>query len=356
MERRTTNPEPLAPSPQPLAPYILVLTHDVDILSMRGLPLLGRRQLSLLKTLLVTNYVRWRRGRIAGRDYLWSLWVAFLFPLTLLGLVPDPYEQSIRLVTRIEDQFGARSTFFFIPFARRAGHVSENRPTSDNRASHYGLAECTGLIRWLVGKHWEVGVHGIDSHVDAAAACSELAELRRIVGPGYRIGNRMHWLYSSPDLYQNLKRAGYYYDATLGWNDRVGFPDSHYEPFQDPETGLWVVPLNIQDVALLREDHMNLSLEDAWQKVVKLLEKAREHHAVVTLLWHNDSFLPPMCWGGLYRRILERAQTDGASMIRAVDALDLCRPEPGRRAAQTNTLGHHARRPFPTVKELATKH
>jgi len=41
----------------------------------------------------------------------------------------------------------------------------------------------------------------------------------------------------------------------------------------------------------------------------------------VSVLWHNDSFLPQRGWAGLYRRILERARQDGAVIERAVDAV-----------------------------------
>lgn len=315
-ERGTRNED------SPGFPYVLVLTHDVDQLSFRDMPFLGREQLALVKALVAGNLGRWLRGHISLRDYVASLLTAFSLPLVLLRLLPDPLEQSIGLVTAIEDEFGARSTFFFIPFAGRAGHIAPGVPASKHRTSWYRLADYAGLVRFLVARGWEVGVHGIDCHLSqAAAAARERAELAAIVGPDYPIGVRMHWLYSSPSLYRNLAEAGYAYDATLGWNDRIGFPDGRYRPFADDDTGLVVVPLNIQDVALLRRDHMNLKPEQAWQAIEAVLDEAREHGAVVTVLWHNDSFLPPRCWAGLYRRILARARADGAAMVNIAQAL-----------------------------------
>jgi aminoglycoside N3'-acetyltransferase len=304
----------------PGAPYTIVLTHDVDRLSVGRAPL-SRETLALAKALLVSNLGRWLAGRITARDYLASLAMLARLPLVWLRLVSDPWERSIELTTAMEEEFGARSTFFFMPFARRAGHRADGSPAPTTRAASYRLADHQGLLRSLVRRGWEVGVHGIDAHIDLASAQAELAELREILGHDCPIGLRMHWLYSSPSLRRNLRQAGYAYDATLGWNDRVGFPDGHYRPFADRDTGLTVVPLNIQDVALLRFDHMNLSPDRAWQHISALLDAAGGQHGVVTVLWHNDSFLPPRCWGGLYRRLLERARTDGARIASIVQLL-----------------------------------
>ena len=333
------------------APYTVVLTHDVDHLSVRALPFLSRAQLALVKGLTYGNLKRLAQGRITISDYLASLAMAIRLPLVALGLARDPWEQSIEQVMRIEDEFGARSTFFLMPFSRRAGHVRPGQAAPKNRASHYRLSDYAGLVRSLVERGWEVGIHGIDCHISPAAAVAEHAELAAVVGDGYRIGVRMHWLYSSPELRRNLAQAGCAYDATPGWNDRVGFPRADeepevrgqgagtrgqapvsnprtpvsdsgsspvYLPFQDPKTGLAVVPLNIQDVALLREDHMGLKPEQAWEAIKAVLDEAREHQAVVTVLWHNDSFLPPRCWAGLYRRLFEKAYADGARFARAI--------------------------------------
>ncbi len=325
------------------APYTLVLTHDVDHLSMRGLPFLSRAQLALVKALVFGNLRRVFRGRLELRDYVSSLALALKLPLVALGLCRDPWERSIEVVTQLEDRYGVRSTFFFMPFDRQPGHVQPGISASQNRASYYRVSNHADLIRSLTARGWEVGIHGIDCHVSAAAAAAERAELAAIVGQDYRIGVRMHWLYSSPELRRNLAEADYAYDATLGWNDRIGFPRADEEPgnrgqspngdsplpgsspafrpFKDAETGLDILPLNIQDVALLRADHMDLGPEQAWKSIKAVLDEARAHQAVVTVLWHNDSLLPPRCWAGLYRRILEQARSDGAVVERAIDAV-----------------------------------
>jgi hypothetical protein len=162
--------------------------------------------------------------------------------------------------------------------------------------------------------------------MSADAARAERAELVALTGDGHPIGARMHWLYSTPALLGNLASARFSYDASLGYNDRIGFPRSDGNirswPYVDRGTGLTVVPLAIQDVALLRSDHMDTRPAEAWRAIGRVLDEARRANAVVTVLWHNDSFLPPRCWAGLYRGLLARAQADGAAIVTLAEAAE----------------------------------
>ena len=303
------------------APYTVILTHDVDRLSFRGLPFAGREQAALLKDMVWGNATRTLRGRITPGDFLRSAAAALALPFTLAGLAPDLLENTFARITALEAEYGARSTFFFVPFARRAGHTPQGRPASAHRAVHYRLSDWAGLVRALVAQGWDVGVHAIDAHTDPRAADEERAALARIVGPRYPLGARVHWLYETPALNRNLAQAGYAYNATPGWNDSVGFPGGRYQPYTDAATGLPIVPLNIQDTTLLREDRMGLGPKAAWNAIERLLEEARRRRGVISVLWHNDSFVPPRAWDRLYRRLLERARADGAALLSVAQAL-----------------------------------
>jgi len=307
--------------PAPVSPYTLVLTHDVDHLCMRRIRPFSRRHLALVKDLVARNFVRLVFGRISLADYAASLELALELPLVMLGLVPDPWEESIEAITRLEEEFGFRSTFFFMPFADEAGHTPAGLPAPVHRASNYRLADYRNLLGSLVERGWEVGLHGIDCHTGEAAARREKAELARVLG-AQPAGCRMHWLYSTERLNQHLKDAGFAYNATLGYNDRVGFPDGRARPYVEMESGLAILPLAIQDCALLRADHANLAPQAAWDRISRILESARASGAVVTVLWHNDSFVPPRCWHRLYRRLLEQARADNACVVRSMDVVN----------------------------------
>ena len=314
--------------------------------------LLGRPALALARALSLGATSRLLSGRLTIGGYLRCLGLLVRLPLIIAGILRDPLRASIDRVTRMEEACAVRSTFFFMPRAHDPGHSPDITPAPRWRASRYRLSGHAGLIRTLVARGWEAGVHGIDCHVSIEAARAERAELLTILGPGAPVGVRMHWLYRSPALEFNLAEAGFAYDSTLGSNSSIGFPElpdgsRALRPFADSETGLPVVPLVIQDVALLRADHMNLRPDQAWQAIETVLEEARQHNAVVTVLWHNDSFLPPRCWDGIYRRLLGRARADGAQILTAGGAAKSLTPvrptsRPNYRAVERECAGVEA--------------
>lgn len=309
----------------PKVPYILVLTHDIDALSVRELPLSSRTFWGFAYRCLVVNFRRVLSKRLGLREYLDSFKEVLLLPLIKLGLAPDPWEKGLEVMLEIERRYGVRSTLFFIPLPKQPGHTPAGEPAPSNRAAHYKLEEHKDLLLQLEQDGWEVGVHGIDAHLDLESAKAELEALRELIPDKHKIGIRVHWLYHrGRETWKILDEAGYAYDATFGWNDRIGFPDECYGPFK-PEgvKNLVVLPLNIQDGALLGEWHQFLNNEEAWRRVEQVMDEAKGRKAVLTVLWHNNSFVAPRYWGWLYERIIQKAKGDGALICRAIDVVEM---------------------------------
>lgn len=306
----------------PEPPYTLVLTHDIDALSLRELPLLGRTLWGFLYRCLVVNTRRFVHGGLPARDYVDSLSCVLLLPLIRVGLAGDPWQKSIEIVLDLERKLGVRSTFFFIPFPRRPGHRADGNRAPRNRAAYYNLVGEGELLQRLESGGWEVGLHGIDSHIDERSAREELLALRTALPSRDTVGIRMHWLYHrGAPSWRALDKAGFAYDASLGWSDKVGFPDDRYRPFApEPGRDLVVLPLVIHDVALFGGRHKLARRREVWQRVEEVLQLAEEKKAVVTVLWHNNSFVAPRYWGWLYEALVRRAQKDGACICRAIDA------------------------------------
>jgi peptidoglycan/xylan/chitin deacetylase (PgdA/CDA1 family) len=302
-------------------PYSIVLSHDVDYISLRSFPIFDRVTVSFFKRSLWSNLLRTCKGDISFREYLDSVRWCLLYPFVKLNLVADPWEKGIYQIMAMEREYGVRSTFFFIPIPSYAGKVSKDVDAPKGRAARYDLGKYKELLQRMDADGWEVGVHGLDAHVSLEKAKEEISVLRKII-PGKPIGVRMHYLYQSEELWSNLKEAGYHYDATMGSNNEVGFPDGRYRPFR--KDNLWVVPLNIQDGTLLGDWHMGLCLEDAWRQIESILKTAKEKNAVVTVLWHTNIFGVHSYWGNIYRRILERARRDNAQVLRCIDACEEC--------------------------------
>lgn len=304
-------------------PYFLVLTHDIDAMSLVELPF-GWTLFGFAYRGVFDNLVQLSRGRLSLGDYLTSLRDVMGYIPARLGWYVDAWARSVGIMLDLERRLGVRSTLFFIPIAGEPGsaHGGMGRAPS-NRAAHYEIPACRALLSDLVRGGWEVGVHGVNAWRSLEDARRELAAMREACPEQSRFGIRMHWLYSRPGMWTDLEKAGYAYDSTLGWNDRIGFPEGRYRPFRLTGTdGLTVLPLNIHDVALLDRSKADLDVSTASVQIDHLLDEARQHHAVVTLLWHNTSFVAPRFWGKVYERVIERARRDGAEILTAAMAVE----------------------------------
>jgi len=302
-------------------PYWLVLTHDIDMMSLRELPITGKTFWGFAYRCLWANTRRFIRRRISFTQYLDSLKTFLCIPLIKLGLAEDPLKGSVQDMLNLERGYGVRSTLYFVTRAKYAGHTPDGDHAPAKRCTHYELSEYKSFLIKLEKEGWEVGVHGIDAYRSLDDAKGEMQVIRDLFPEKDKIGIRMHYLYYKyEETWRILDQAGYCYDATLGWNDRTGYPGGHYRPFRpDNADGLTILPLNIQDTALLA----NLSMDEAWLQVESVLNEASQKQAVVTILWHNNSFVAYRYWTDLYKRIIERAQADGAAIIRAIDAVNL---------------------------------
>ncbi len=298
--------------------YSIVLTHDIDVLSLTEIPW-------TCKTLWGFEY-RCLKKSIDVREplpFLERLRLSVLglsTPFIKLGLVSDPWGKSLHHMLDIERKYGVRSTLFFIPFANNPGLKPDGHQAPSNRAGHYDLDQYQPMLRRLAEEGWEIGIHGIDSYWSPEAAKNDLERMRSLTG-NHKFGVRMHWLYHSGlKTWEILSNVGYAYDASFGWNDKIGFPDNRRGPFHPfTDQPFLVLPLNIQDGALF--DYAGLSEEEAWLQVENLIDQAPEG-STITILWHNHSFVPPYNWGSIYERIINKALSEGARVGRAIDVIE----------------------------------
>lgn len=308
--------------------YVLVLTHDIDSFSWKEFPLNYKRLLYPFTTGIIRNIYRLFSGHISSLDYIKSLKFAFFDSiLSRFNLVDDPWQRSLDIILEIERKYEVRSTFFFIPFRKQPGHSPHGQIPSSNSECYYDILDHISLLKSLEKDGWEAGIHGLDAYLNFESAKRELEIFKRILPSKKEFGIRMHCLYhQGEESWKILEKAGYWYDATFGWNDKVGFPDSQYKPFIPGCCNkLYVLPLNIQDNALLRRDRQNLNPKDAWAEVEKILTIAKEKCGVVTILWHNSSFMVPFFWGWLYEKIIQKAKDDNALIVKACEAIELFR-------------------------------
>ena len=285
--------------------YVVALTHDVDVTSVREC------------RLVTTGYAAFQcfaQGNIRAGFQLLLAWC---------GIGNDPWVLFKRWMA-FEDQLGVRSTFFFVPKKDEPGI----------RAHQYravGYAINKDILRELAHHGWELGVHGIDNWTDAEQGKCEMAALGMKAA-----GNRTHWLLLDEKSWQMLDEAGYAYDTTFGYNDDVGFRAGTLQVYKPRSVKkLLELPLNIQDLGLFGKFCWAPTAHD-WEKTPCLhldesvariqcndiFDYALKYGGAVTILWHYENLTPPRDWSGMYTELVKRAQADGAWVTTAGNVVE----------------------------------
>jgi hypothetical protein len=304
------------PPVPPGHPFLACLTHDVDFLGIR------RHRLDrTLAGFLLRASLGSLSGLIRGRHslrYLLRNWAALLaLPLVYAGGLPDfwlPFDRYIKA----DGEF--RSTFFVIPFRDRPGRGLDG-PGDPRRSVKYAARETRPWLPKLRSLGFEVGVHGIDAWCDRAAATDELREVAELTGQA-ELGVRMHWLYLDASSFGTLEQAGFRYDATVGYNDAVGFRAGTAQVFCPLSVErLLELPLHIQDTALFFPGRMNCAEQEALDLCQRVLDWTQRLGGVSTLSWHERSLVPERQWDGAYRWLLAQLRQRGAYVGSARDVV-----------------------------------
>ncbi len=282
--------------------FALCLTHDVDLLRVTA-------HVERLRALYSVRGVSFRdRAALcasAGRHMVRTM---------MSGVRHYPLDMWLRA----EDEFGFRSTFYFMG-------GPPTRP--DVRDIYYRLDDdilCEGQLRplrdvlpTLVAGGWEVGMHGsIASAFDVEIARTERLRLCEAAGTEVTSG-RQHYLNfdirSTPLIHE---AAGLLTDSTLGSNvlpecHRIGtgLPFPMFHLLEDRPLNLVQVPLTIHDNPLLSAADGDAAR--AVEIATRQMKSAAERGGMVTLLFHPN-YLESSTAFRVYREILAVANDLGA--------------------------------------------
>jgi hypothetical protein len=141
-------------------------------------------------------------------------------------------------------------------------------------------------------------------------------------------GIRQHRLmWKHPDTALIHEKAGFVYDATLGYAGHEGFRNSYCHPFRlfdfekDRMLSYWEIPLNVMESTLF--DYRDLNFGDALKAVDHLLSEIREFNGVFTLLWHNNYFdeIEKPGITAFYTGLLERIMSEKPEVLTGIDII-----------------------------------
>ncbi len=277
-------------------PFAVCLTHDVDLVTLRSL-----KQC-------------WRMGREGFQRAENAVQTA----KTILAFCRDVVSAGIHIDDAdplhcyerwlaAEAAVGARSTFFFWPGWSSVGrhHASDCTYELTDRVVFDGQ-RCTvaEMIREIDRRGWEIGLHPSWYSFDNAEEMKrQKAALEAALGKDV-VSVRQHYLHYDIRTTPRVQaEAGLKYDATLGFNDNVGFrfgtcyPWLLYDLKAEKELPIMEIPLIIQDGAMLNPAKgMRLDEGMAIQYVMQITEVVQGVGGVLTLLWHPNSVVNPPWW------------------------------------------------------------
>ena len=296
--------------------FIVCLTHDVDHVGIRNHKF-DHTMFGFLYRATFGSLLEVARGSKTFGQFA-ANWLAVLkLPFVHLGLAKDFWYQFDRYV---ELENGAASTFFVIPKQGQTGLDADgNRPAK--RAASYDARYLKDILRGLKNNGKEIGVHGIDAWRNAAAGRDEKKIISELVG-ATEAGVRMHWLYFGEHSHAKLEKAGFTYDSTVGYNRTVGYRAGTTQVFKPLTTAqLLELPMHIMDTALFYPSYLNLSPQQAEERIRPLMANAVQFGGALTVNWHDRSIAPERFWDGTYRWLLEEFQTQGAWFATAAQAV-----------------------------------
>jgi len=203
---------------------------------------------------------------------------------TVAGKRPDPFE-VFGYISDCLEKYGSDSRFFF-PTGDRTKF--DHNPSWKNE-------EYRTLILRLAGK-FKYGIHpSFKAAEDPVPLQKEVERLRTITGNNI-IRNRFHYIrLKFPDSYYNLIRNDITEDYSMGYPDEPGFragiarPYYFYDPMDDVETRLKVVPFQVMDVTLYRYKKLDPIASD--ELINKMINETRKAGGVFVSIWHNTSLL-----------------------------------------------------------------
>ncbi len=170
------------------------------------------------------------------------------------------------------------------------------------------------LVKWLAD-YAEVGLHPSYNTVENPELLKEeLANLEDLLKKDIT-RSRQHFLrLNLPDTYQNLIENDILDDYTMGFAALPGFRAGICDTYQfydlelDVETKLRLHPFAVMDGTL--RDYLNLTPEDATNKIKKLIAEVKKVNGTFISLWHNESLSNEKRWKGwhrVYETLLEEA-------------------------------------------------
>ena len=280
--------------------FTICLTHDVDFVGIRN-HRFDHTMFGFIYRALFSSLIDFFKRKASWNKVLKNWKAVLLLPGVYLGIVEDfwiNFEQYMQIENDLP------STFFFLPNKEWSG-IGESGKAAKLRAAKYDVTDLKMHIQGLKAQDCEIGLHGIDAWQDSEKGREELSRISSIT-ESHDIGVRMHWLYFNSHSPEILDKAGFLYDATLGYNDDVGYRGGTTQIFRPLGVDkLLELPLHIQDTALFYPGRMALGEDQGFDLCKRLIKNVSIYGGVLVINWHHRSLTPERLWADFYIRLLD---------------------------------------------------
>ena len=214
---------------------------------------------------------------------------------------------NIDEIMEIEKSYNVKSTFFFLNesirfelFKKKSWKLSMGR---------YSIFETKvrDYIRLLDQNGWEIGVHGsYNSYKSLELLKKEKEDLESIINHKL-IGIRQHYLNMAENTWELQKAAGFKYDSSFGYLDKIGFKESRILPFRPFDDYFAVFPLSVMDYCFM-------STAGRWNAFDEILDIADQYNALIVVNWHSNIFneIEYPDYKNNYIKIIEKCLNRGA--------------------------------------------
>ena len=267
--------------------FKLVLTHDVDAIY---------RWKNLVQVLRVAvgDLIKRKNIKLAFDRVLEYIFIK-------KGLKKDPFDTFDWLMD-VSESVGVKSRFYFM-----SGGITEH----DNR---YKIDEEKSLeiIEKIKNRNHIIGIHpSYNAYNNFEQLKKEKKFLEQMTNQKIIEGREHYLRFEVPTTWQIWEDNRMHLDSTCGYADREGFRCGTGDEFSVFNI-LTRKKLNLKERALIFMDdnhhsYDNISIEESYQRVKKLIELSKNHHSTITLLFHNSIFInnKKINFRKLYNDILE---------------------------------------------------
>ena len=205
-------------------------------------------------------------------------------------------------ISALEDTYGRRSLWNF--YGGRGGFFRSPKEQLFDPAYKINSVRLKRQLKNLSAEGHKIGLHPrFDTWQSAERMRVEKHAIEDALEQNIHYV-RQHWLrFSFADTWKAQRSAGLTYDLTLGFNDRLGFRNSAALSFQDPSSGMNIIPMVLMDSHLY--DYSDMNEIQQFGAIDKVLDELVATGGEASFIWHQRVFHPDYNWGKTYEYLLD---------------------------------------------------